>query len=369
MTETITTGIFNKTENGAGYLRKPENSFMPDETDVFVPKEIVDKCQLVDGATVTGPFKEDEKKPTLISVSKICNLSIEKFIKRKPYNRLPAISPNKRCLLSTSGDKSMRVLDLITPIGKGTRGLIVSPPKSGKTTILQKIAQSICKKDPSVKIIILLIDERPEEVTWFRRSVNATVLASSSDQSVKDHTYLVELTMGYIQTELECGHDVVVLVDSLTRMGRAFNLTSKDRGRTLSGGVGIRALEIPRRFFGMARQIEGGGSVTILATALIETGSRMDQYIFEEFKGTGNSEIVLDRSLSEHRIFPAIDILSSSSRREERLYTQNEYEKIIKLRRALSSLTPSEAMNTVLNMIKKTKNNTQLINSIEKYLQ
>ena len=243
--------------------------------------------------------------------------------------------------------------------------MIVSPPKAGKTTLLEKIAEAIHAESPDARIIALLIDERPEEVTFFQRAVKAEVLASSSDQSVQEHVELAELTLAHIQSELECGHDVVVLVDSLTRMGRAFNLKGTGRKRTMSGGIEVGALEFPRRFFGLARNIENGGSVTIIATALIDTGSRMDQVIFEEFKGTGNCEIVLDRSLAESYIFPAIDIRKSSARKEEQLYPEEEYLGLVKLRRMLAGLEPKEAMRTLLQLYEKYATNRELLQGVK----
>jgi transcription termination factor Rho len=258
----------------------------------------------------------------------------------------------------------MRIVDLVAPIGKGTRGMIVSPPKAGKTMLLEHIATAIHAGEPEARIIALLIDERPEEVTHFRRAVQAEVLASSNDQSVQEHIELVELTLAHIRTELECGHDVVVLVDSLTRMGRAFNQRGPGVGRTLSGGLDAGALELPRRFFGLARNIEDGGSVTIIATALVDTGSRMDQLIFEEFKGTGNSEIVLERSLAEAHIFPAINIRASGTRKEERLYSPQEHRYLTSLRRMLADKKPKEAMETLLQLIAQYPDNEKLLMSL-----
>jgi transcription termination factor Rho len=261
----------------------------------------------------------------------------------------------------------MRIIELMAPIGKGTRGLIVAPPKTGKTRLLEELAIAIHHAEPDTRIIVLLIDERPEEVTHFRRSVPAEVLASSNDQTVESHIKLAELTLAHIRCELECGRDVVVLVDSITRMGRAFNKHDSSRGRTLSGGIGATALEIPRKFFGLARNVEGGGSVTVLATALIETGSRMDDYIFEEFKGTGNSEVVLDRSLAEVRVFPAINILASGTRKEELLYTEEEIDALRALRRVLADQEPRAAMEGLLKLVKTTANNDELLQRVRSY--
>jgi transcription termination factor Rho len=243
----------------------------------------------------------------------------------------------------------------------------VSPPKAGKTTLLAQIARAIRVDEPEARIIVLLIDERPEEVTEFRRSVEAEVLASTNDQSVEDHVALAELTLAHIRTELECGRDVVVLVDSLTRIGRSFNLKGSDRGRgrTMSGGMEAGALEIPRRFFGLARNIENGGSVTIIATILVDTGSRMDQLIFEEFKGTGNSEIILDRSLADARVFPAIDVPGSGTRREEILHTEEENQAIAALRRVLVDMPPRDAMNELTRRLRKYPTNAEFLKSLK----
>jgi transcription termination factor Rho len=260
----------------------------------------------------------------------------------------------------------MRIIDLVAPIGKGTRGLIVSPPKAGKTTLLEQIAQGIRAGDPEVRIIVLLIDERPEEVTFFRRTVQAEVFASSSDQRLEEHVALSELMLAHIRTELECGHDVVVLVDSLTRMTRTFNLKGSGRGggRSLSGGLEAGATEIPRRFFGLARNIEAGGSVTIIATILVDTGSRLDQVVFEEFKGTGNSEIVLDRALAEARLFPAINLTASSTRKAHLLYSGDEYQRLVKLQRALAERPPKQALTALFGLLDKYPNNEQLLQAI-----
>ena len=255
-------------------------------------------------------------------------------------------------------------MDLLAPIGKGTRGLIVAPPKAGKTTLLEQIARAIRAVEPEARIVVLLIDERPEEMTYFRRAVSAEVFASSSDQSPAEHTALAELMIEHIRTELECGNEVVVLLDSLTRLVRAFNLRGSGRrgaGRTLSGGVDAGALEIPRRFFGVARNVEHGGSVTILASVLVGTGSRMDQVIYEEFKSTGNSEIVLDRALAQERIFPAIDVLSTGTRKEERLYGAGEVARLGSLRRALAGYPPKEAMSHLLRLLEQYRDNEELL--------
>jgi transcription termination factor Rho len=357
-------GVFKRTRQG-GVLRDAKYSFRPNTEPIFIPNNLVSKYKLVDGAEIAGKTTREKQGLILSTISKVCGNPPAAFAKRTEFRQLTPIAPNERFNLSLSDDPSMRAIDLVAPVGKGSRALIVSPPKAGKTMMLEKIANAIHKESPDARIITLLIDERPEEVTFFRRSVSAEVLASSSDQTAAEHVELAELTLAHIQTELECGRDVIVLVDSLTRMGRAFNLKGTGKGRTLSGGVEVGALEIPRRFFGLARNIENGGSVTIIATALIDTGSRMDEVIFEEFKGTGNCEVVLDRSLAEGYIFPAIDILKSGTRKEEQLYPEDEFQGIVKLRRMLAGQEPKEAMRTLLSLFDEYATNKELLKAIQ----
>ena len=297
------TGVFKKAQRGAGVLLDPAFSFQPGPDDVKVPAGLVRQYGLVDGATVVGQAQGGKRGPTLAQVTTIAGGTPDEWKRRTAFGRLTAINPHERFDLSVTGEPAMRVIDLVAPIGKGTRGLIVAPPKAGKTILLQQIAAAVHADDPDIRIILLLVDERPEEVTHFRRSVPGQVLASSNDQSIRDHMALAELTLAHVRCELEMGHDVVVLVDSLTRMARASNLHGAGSRRTLTGGVDAGALEMPRRFFGLARKIEHAGSVTVIATALIGTGSAMDDLIFEEFKSTGNSEIVLDRELAEARVY------------------------------------------------------------------
>jgi transcription termination factor Rho len=360
-------GILKLTKKGAGTLHNPAR--LADK--IFVPSKLIRQYRLPEGATVTGPVRSpgrgNKKSPQLAAVEAVCGLVPDKFQQRTPFRQLVAIDPNERFNLAATGETSMRLIDLVAPIGRGTRGLIVAPPKAGKTMLLEQIAKAVHADDPETRVIILLIDERPEEVTHFRRALaGAEVFASSSDQPVKEHIELSELMLAHIRTELECGRNVVVLVDSLTRLVRAFNLRGArgGRSRTLSGGIEAEALQIPRRFFGLARNIEHGGSVTILATVLVDTGSRMDQFIFEEFKGTGNSEIVLDRSLAEAYIFPAINLSASSTRKEERLYNPDDIPQLTKLRRKLANYPPKEAMAYLLNLIAEHSTNEALLQSI-----
>ena len=269
-----------------------------------MPPRLIEEFALVEGASVTGPVAQGRSGRELAGVTAVCGLPPAAYRARTPFAQLVAVDPTERFHLGAGGDVAMRAVDLLAPIGKGTRGLIVAPPKAGKTTVLEQIARAIRAERPAARIVVLLIDERPEELTYFRRTVAAEVFASSSDQSPAEHTALAELLLAHIRTELECGNDIVVLLDSLTRLARAFNLRSSGAGRSLSGGMDASALEIPRRFFGLARNVENGGSVTLLATVLVSTGSRMDDLIYEEFKSTGNSEIVLDRGAGSGAALP-----------------------------------------------------------------
>ena len=269
-----------------------------------MPARLLQEYALVEGASVTGPVAQGRSGRELAGVTAVCGLPPAAYRARTPFAQLVAVDPTERFHLGAGGDVAMRAVDLLAPIGKGTRGLIVAPPKAGKTTLLEQIARAIRAERPAARIVVLLIDERPEELTYFRRTVAAEVFASSSDQSPAEHTALAELLLAHIRTELECGNDIVVLLDSLTRLARAFNLRSSGAGRSLSGGMDAAALEIPRRFFGLARNVENGGSVTLLATVLVSTGSRMDDLIYEEFKSTGNSEIVLDRGAGPGAALP-----------------------------------------------------------------
>lgn len=352
-------GILQLTKRGDGHLLDPARLTDP----VVVPAKLIRTYRLPHGAIVTGCQEGDQ----LTTIETVGGLSPEAFQQRTPFKRLVAIDPTERFNLAAGGETSMRLIDLIAPIGKGTRGLIVAPPKAGKTMLLEQLARTILTIEPETRLIILLIDERPEEVTHFRRSLpGAEVFASSSDQPLEEHVNLAELMLAHIRTELECGRHVVVMVDSLTRLVRAFNLRGSraNRSRTLSGGVEAEALQIPRRLFGLARNIEHGGSVTILATILIDTGSRMDQFIYEEFKGTGNSEIVLERALAEAYIFPAINLPASSTRKEDRLYSPTDSQRLTQLRRALVGRPLPEAMTDLLSLLARYPTNEELLQSL-----
>jgi len=348
-----------------GVLRDPAFSFKPRPTDPLVPRRLIQELDLPEGALIEGEAAAHGRGPLeLKSVEKCCGLKPDAFAKRTRFDKLVSVDPTERFHLARTGNLTMRVVDLFAPIGKGTRAMIVSPPKAGKTTILQDIANGIHADQPKARIIVLLIDERPEEVTHWRRSAPAEVLASRNDQPPEAHMGLVQLTYGHVRCELECGHDVVVLMDSLTRMARAFNLGSSGERGMMSGGIEAGALELPRRFLGLARNVEHGGSVTIIGTVLVDTGSRMDNLIFEEFKGTGNSEIILDRKLAEARIFPAIDILRSGTRKEEKLLTAAETARVAMLRRSLGGRDTRHAMNDVLTAFRKFPDNQALLDAI-----
>ncbi len=361
-----TTGVLKTNKRGHHVLRQPAHSLLANGDDVLVPDTMVQEFMMVDGVTVHGELGENGNRKELATVNTLSGLYPRDFQARTPYANLVAVSPEEPFGLGKAGDPDMRIIDLIAPIGKGTRGLIVSPPRAGKTMLLKKICLALEASYPDTRVIIFLIDERPEEVTDFRRSVKAEVLASTSDQSSEEQVELTELLLAHIRTELECGRDVVVLVDSLTRMGRAFNLRGSGTRRTMSGGMEAGAMEIPRRFFGLARNIENGGSVTIIATALVNTGSRMDEVIFEEFKGTGNSEIILDRRLAEMRLYPAINVVKSGTRREELLLGAQRSEKLHKLRRVLAGHKPRQALEKLLKLIKRFPTNEELLERIPK---
>jgi transcription termination factor Rho len=365
----LTSGVLQLLRQGnkitGGFLRDPAVSFQATSVDVYVPPKLIQDYDLPEGATLTGETRPGTKNDQLATVETICGLPPEQFAARTRFERLTAIDPNARFRLGDGGNLSMRIFELIAPIGKGTRGLIVAPPKSGKTILLEQLANAIRACAPDTRIVVLLVDERPEEVTHFRRSVDAEVLASSNDQGIDAHVNLAELTMAHIRCELECGRDVVVLIDSITRLSRAFNLAGTGAARTMSGGIDAKALEIPRRFFGLARNIEKGGSVTVIATALVQTGSRMDDFIFEEFKSTGNSELVLDRNLAEARIYPAINLLASGTRKEELLYPPEQMEKLALLRRALAGRDPKSAMLGLIKLLEKEPSNDEVLRRIK----
>ena len=366
-TEQNASGILQLHEKGYGFLRQTSNNLLPGPGDVFVMRSFMDRMRLREGVHIKGTAVPPEEARGrgqlmhLMHVDEINGLSVEEYARTPDFNSLTSIDPTERLELSKgSNNMSMRVLDLIAPIGKGQRGLIVAPPKTGKTTLIEEIAEAVADNHPEIHLLVLLVDERPEEVTHLKRRVRGEVIASSADQGAVEHLQVSRLVLERVKRIVECGRDVVMLLDSITRMARASNRETR-RGKTMSGGVDSRALEFPRKFFGAARNAENGGSLTIIATALIDTGSQMDEVIFQEFKGTGNLEIVLDRRLAERRIFPAIDISKSGTRKEEKLFDAETTPKIHLLRRALADKKPVEAMEMLLREMGKDKDNQEFL--------
>ena len=363
------TGYLEISEKGFGFLRTPQNHFHPKPTDIFVTPDTIKRNFLREGSLVVGPTQPPHRgtSPQLKSVDFVNDMRFEDYTKAVRFENLTSIDPIEKFRLETSPDLiETRVIDMVTPIGKGTRGIIVAPPRTGKTTILKQIANAITTNHQEVHVMVLLIDERPEEVTDFQRSVKAEVVASSNDQDLETHVRLSRFMIERCRRMVESGKDVFVLLDSLTRVARAYNSVHGGSGRTMTGGVDARALEIPRKMFASARKIENGGSLTILATALVDTGSRMDELIFQEFKGTGNMELILDRKLSERRLFPSIDIPKSGTRKEEKLFPPKQIEAIRKLRRTMVDLNPIEAMETLTAALKKHKTNDELLAKLDK---
>ncbi len=363
----LKTGWLKTIRSGAGFLRDPDHSLQRRDNDIYVPNKFIDRYNLTDGASVTGPVSRNNKGLKLDAVESVCGVDPDRFSDRRSFDDLTALKPTERFNLSASNELSMRILDLLVPIGKGTRSLIVSPPRAGKTTILEQLATGIYADAPECDVIVFLIDERPEEVTQFKRNTpeQVQVIASSNDQSVEDHVNLTEMMMQHTRSALECGKDLVLLVDSLTRLARTHNLAgSGDTGRTMSGGIDAGAMETPRRFFGLARDTEEGGSLTMIATALKDTGSQMDEVIFEEFKGTGNSELVLDRSLADKNIYPAIDIQQSGTRNDEKLHSEQDYEKINRLRRQLLDMENEEAIQQLRSLLEEHKTKDEFLSRI-----
>ncbi|MBE2250083.1 MAG: transcription termination factor Rho [Myxococcus sp.] len=346
-------------------LRSLKRNLLPGPDDAEIPKNLVQKLRLRAGQYLTAKAQMKGLKGTIVSVETVDGVPMDKATRAPHFNDLTSVDPVERLKLEHSHAEMLtRVLDLIAPLGKGQRALITAPPKTGKTIMLQKIAQAILLNHPECHVMVLLIDERPEEVTDMRRNIKAEVLASSSDQSPANHLRVAELAMERARRLVENGKDVVVLLDSITRLARAFNKEVDSSGRTMSGGVDSRALERPKRMFGAARATEEGGTLTIIGTALIDTGSRMDEVIFEEFKGTGNSEIVLDRLLAEKRIWPAINIPQSGTRKEEKLFVFKEYEKVKKLRQMLFSVKPVEAMEALIKRLSRYTYNEEFLEEL-----
>jgi transcription termination factor Rho len=361
-------GVLECLPDGYGFLRAPESNYLPGPDDIYVSPSQIRKFDLRTGDTVSGqvrPPKEGERYFALIKVEAI-NFEPPEMAKDKVlFDNLTPLYPSERIRLETAQDNlTARVLDMMTPLGKGQRGLIVAAPRTGKTMILQNIANSVATNHPEIALIVLLIDERPEEVTDMQRSVKGEVVSSTFDEPATRHVQVAEMVIEKAKRLVEHKRDVVILLDSITRLARAYNAIVPPSGKVLSGGVDSNALQRPKRFFGAARNIEDGGSLTIIATALVETGSRMDDVIFEEFKGTGNSEIVLDRKMSDKRIFPAIDINRSGTRKEELLLPREELSRIWILRKVLNPLSPVEAMELMLERLAKTKSNRDFLESM-----
>lgn len=360
-------GILEIMNEGFGFLRT--GGYLPSENDIYISPSQIKRFNLSNGDFVSGQVrspKEGERYYALLKIEAVNHEDPELSKERIDFENLTPLFPEKIINLESRSDElSTRIIDLFSPIGKGQRGLIVSPPKAGKTILLEKIANGITANHPEINLIILLVDERPEEVTGMQRSVNAEVVSSTFDQPISNHIKVAEIVLERAKRLVEQKKDVVVLLDSITRLARAYNQNIPTSGKTLSGGLDSSALYWPKRFFGAARNIEEGGSLTILATALVETGSRMDEVIFEEFKGTGNMELKLDREISENRVFPAIDIKKSGTRREELLIDKEKLQKIWLLRRALSSQPSLGSIQLVINKLKKTKNNNEFLDSIK----
>ena len=367
-------GVLQLLQDGFGFLRAMESNYLPGPDDIYVSPSQIRRFGLRTGDTVEGPVrapKEGERYFALLQVSKINFEEPEKSRHKIAFDNLTPLYPDKQLIMEIETSKTEkkpdltpRLIDLVSPIGKGQRSIIISPPKAGKTMILQSIANSIAKNYPECYLIVLLIDERPEEVTDMARSVNGEVIASTFDEPADRHVRVANIVLEKAKRMVECGHDVVILLDSITRLARAYNTVSPASGKVLSGGVDANALHKPKRFFGAARNIENGGSLTILATALTETGSKMDEVIFEEFKGTGNMELQLDRKLSNKRLYPAVDLNASSTRRDDLLHDEHTMNRLWALRKFLSDMNPQEAMEFLLSRLRNTKSNEEFLVSM-----
>ncbi len=364
-------GVLELHPKGFGFLRNPKKNYRAQNGDAYVSASLVQRHHLHQGLLVEG-ITEPSKKgggPRLSRLDAIEGMVPDQF-KRREFDDLTPIDPHEQIVLETGPEPlTTRVMDMLTPIGKGQRGLIVAPPRSGKTILLQHIGQAVAENHPEMHLIMLLIDERPEEVTEMRRSIRGEVVASSSDRDAIEHVRLAELVVERAKRLAEMGKEVFVLLDSLTRLARAYNKQVNSGGRTMSGGVDIRALEIPKRLFGTARAFEEGGSLTVMGTALVETGSRMDDVIFEEFKGTGNMELVLDRKISDRRIYPAIDIRSSGTRKEERLLSEDTLKYVTLLRRSLMDMSPVAAMESLVQQLPKYPTNSAFLEKVSTFIR
>ncbi len=369
--EIIGEGVVELLPDGFGFLRSANANYLPGPDDIYISPSQIRRFSLKTGDTVEGPIrspKEGERYFALLKVNTINFEDPEKIRHKIHFDNLTPLYPNERFKMEldipTNKDNSARVIDLVAPLGKGQRGLIVAPPRTGKTVLLQNIAHSITANHPECYLIVLLIDERPEEVTDMQRSVKGEVVSSTFDEPASRHVQVAEMVIEKAKRLVEHGRDVVILLDSITRLGRAYNTVIPSSGKVLTGGVDANALQRPKRFFGAARNIEEGGSLTIIATALIDTGSRMDEVIFEEFKGTGNSEIVLDRKVADKRIFPAMDILKSGTRKEDLLVPRPDLQKIFVLRRILAPMGTTDAIEFLIDKLKQTKNNAEFFDSM-----
>ena len=364
-------GILELHPRGHGFLRNVAKNYVAQPSDPHVDLRLIQRYKLREGLQLAGPTEPGHRGsgPRLKDVATIEGIAPDKFPQRK-FDELTPIDPHERIRLEMGKEPlTMRVMDLLTPIGKGQRGLIVAPPRTGKTILLQHLAQAVAKNHPEMHIIMLLIDERPEEVTEMRRTVKGEVIWSSSDRDAAAHARLAELVVERARRLVEQHKDVFVLLDSLTRLARAYNKNVPGGGRTMSGGMDSRALEIPKRLFGTARVFEEGGSLTVMGTALIETNSRMDDVIFQEFKGTGNMELVLDRKLADRRIFPAIEIAQSGTRKEERLFSKEEFPQVTLLRRSLMQLSPQQAMESLVQQLAKYDNNATFLAKVNTFVR
>ncbi len=369
-------GVLQLLQDGFGFLRAMESNYLPGPDDIYISPSQIRRFGLRTGDTVEGPVrapKDGERYFALLQVSKINFENPEKARHKIAFDNLTPLYPNKQLVMEVENikvekkpDLTPRLIDLVSPIGKGQRSLIISPPKAGKTMILQSIANSITANHPECYLMVLLIDERPEEVTDMQRTVKGEVISSTFDEPAQRHVAVAEMVIEKAKRLTEHKKDVVILLDSITRLGRAYNAVVPSSGKVLTGGVDANALQRPKRFFGAARNIEEGGSLTIIATALIDTGSRMDEVIFDEFKGTGNSETILDRKISEKRIFPAIDITKSGTRREELIFEKNDLQKMNVLRRIIAPMGSMDAIEFINSKLKNTKNNSEFFNSMNK---
>jgi transcription termination factor Rho len=369
--EIIGEGVVEVLQDGFGFLRSASANYLPGPDDIYISPSQIRRFSLKTGDTVEGPIrgpKEGERYFALLKINTINFDDPEKIKHKIHFDNLTPLYPNERFRMEIENaetkDLSSRVIDLVAPLGKGQRGLIVAPPRTGKTVLLQNIAHSITANHPESYLIVLLIDERPEEVTDMQRSVKGEVVSSTFDEPAARHVQVAEMVIEKAKRLVEHGRDVVILLDSITRLGRAYNTVVPSSGKVLTGGVDANALQRPKRFFGAARNIEEGGSLTIIATALIDTGSRMDEVIFEEFKGTGNSEIVLDRKVADKRVFPAMDILKSGTRKEDLLVPRKDLQKIFVLRRILSSMGTTDAIEFLIDKLKQTKNNDEFFDTM-----